>query len=199
MDSNESVRMDRFSFDGEYVARLRDGDAEVQRHFTSYFGDLLRIKLGARVRSAALVEDARQETFLRVLAALRQEKLQQPERLGAFVNSVCNNVILEMFRTEGRHAPLEDDTPEPQDHRDDPEQHFVTKQNKEQVERVLAMLPEKDRDLLKQVFWQERGRDEICRDFGVDRNYLRVLVHRAKSRVREILEARDATARRMGA
>ena len=69
----------------------------------------------------------------------------------------------------------------------------------EQVERVLAMLPEKDRDLLKQVFWQERGRDEICRDFGVDRNYLRVLVHRAKSRVREILEARDATARRMGA
>jgi RNA polymerase sigma-70 factor, ECF subfamily len=191
--------VDRFSFDGEYLARFRDGDAATQRHFTSYFGDLLRIKLGARVRSAALVEDARQETFLRVFAALRQGKLQQPERLGAFVNSVCNNVILEMFRAEGRHAPLEKDTPEPLDHRDDPEQHFVTKQNKEQVERVLAMLPEKDRDLLKQVFWQERARDEICRDFGVDRNYLRVLVHRAKTRVREILEARAAAVHRAGA
>jgi RNA polymerase sigma-70 factor (ECF subfamily) len=191
--------MDRFSFDGEYVARLRGGDDATQRHFTSYFGDLLRIKLGARLRSASLVEDARQETFLRVLAALRQDKLEQPERLGAYVNSVCNNVVLEMYRTEGRHPLIENDTPEPLDHRDDPEQHFVTKENKEQVQRVLAMLPEKDRDLLKQVFWQERDRDEICREFGVDRNYLRVLVHRAKSRVREILEARAAGIRRAGA
>lgn len=191
--------MDRFSFDGEYVARLRGGDAATQRHFTSYFGDLLRIKLAARVRSSALVEDARQETFLRVFAALRQGKLQQPERLGAYVNSVCNNVILEMFRTEGRHPPLDNDTPEPLDHREDPEQHFVNKQNREQVERVLGMLPEKDRALLKQVFWQERDRDEICRNFGVDRNYLRVLVHRAKSRVREILEARAAAVHRAGA
>jgi len=191
--------VDRFSFDAEYVARLRDGDAATQRHFTSYFGDLLRIKLAARVRSAALVDDARQETFLRVLVALGQGKLHQPERLGAFVNAVCNNVILEMFRAEGRHPPLDNDTPEPLEHRDDPEQHFVTKENKEQVERVLAMLPEKDRDLLKQVFWQERGRDEICRDFGVDRNYLRVLVHRAKTRVREILVARAATVHRAGA
>ena len=191
--------MDRYSFDGEYVARLQDGDAATQRHFTSYFSDLLRVKLGARVRSAALVEDARQETFLRVFAALRKGKLQQPERLGAFVNSVCNNVILELFRTEGRHPPLDNDTSEPLDHREDPEQHFVTKQNREQVKRVLAMLPEKDRDLLMQVFWQERGRDEICRDFGVDRNYLRVLVHRAKSRVREILEARAAKLHRTGA
>ena len=191
--------MDRFSFDGGYVARLQDGDAATQRHFTSYFGDLLRIKLAARVRSAALVEDARQETFLRVFAALRQGKLQQPERLGAFVNSVCNNVILELFRTEGRHPQIDNDTPEPLDHREDPEQHFVTKQNQEQVERLLALLPAKDRDLLMQVFWQERGRDEICREFGVDRNYLRVLVHRAKSRVREILETRAATLRRAGA
>ncbi len=191
--------MDRFIFDGEYVARLRDGDAATQRHFTSYFGDLLRIKLAAQVRSRTLVEDARQETFLRVFAALRQGKLQQPERLGAFVNSVCNNVTLELFRSEGRHPPIDDDTPEPQDHRENPEQHFVSKQNREQVARLLKMLPEKDRDLLKQIFWQERDRDEICREFGVDRNYLRVLVHRAKTRIREILEERDGSVRRAGA
>jgi RNA polymerase sigma-70 factor (ECF subfamily) len=191
--------MDRFIFDGEYVARLRDGDAATQRHFTSYFGDLLRIKLAGRVRSHTLVEDARQETFLRVFAALRQGKLQQPERLGAFVNSVCNNVTLELFRSEGRHPPIDDDTPEQQDHRENPEQHFVTKQNREQVASLLKKLPEKDRDLLKQIFWQERDRDEICREFGVDRNYLRVLVHRAKTRVREILEARAGTVRGAGA
>ncbi len=34
--------------------------------------------------------------------------------------------------------------------------------------------------LLKAVFLDERDRDEVCREFGVDRDYLRVLLHRAK-------------------
>ena len=35
-------------------------------------------------------------------------------------------------------------------------------------------------DLLKAVFLEERDRDEVCREFGVDREYLRVLLFRAK-------------------
>ena len=44
----------------------------------------------------------------------------------------------------------------------------------------LLDLPEKDRLLLKAVFLDERDRDEVCREFGVDREYLRVLLFRAK-------------------
>jgi RNA polymerase sigma-70 factor (ECF subfamily) len=33
---------------------------------------------------------------------------------------------------------------------------------------------------LKAVFLDERDRDEVCEEFGVDRAYLRVLLHRAK-------------------
>ena len=32
----------------------------------------------------------------------------------------------------------------------------------------------------KAVFLDERDRDEVCREFGVDREYLRVLLFRAK-------------------
>ncbi len=41
-------------------------------------------------------------------------------------------------------------------------------------------MPERDRSLLKAVFLDERDRDEVCRELGVDREYLRVLLHRAK-------------------
>jgi RNA polymerase sigma-70 factor (ECF subfamily) len=41
-------------------------------------------------------------------------------------------------------------------------------------------MPERDRRLLREVFLEERDKDEVCRDFGVDRDYLRVLLHRAK-------------------
>jgi RNA polymerase sigma-70 factor, ECF subfamily len=44
----------------------------------------------------------------------------------------------------------------------------------------LLDLPARDRSLLKAVFLDERDRDEVCREFGVDREYLRVLLHRAK-------------------
>ena len=46
--------------------------------------------------------------------------------------------------------------------------------------KVLDRLPEKDRRLLHDVFLEEKSKDEICREFGVDRDYLRVLLHRAK-------------------
>jgi RNA polymerase sigma-70 factor (ECF subfamily) len=51
------------------------------------------------LRSPAAIEDVCQDTFVRVWVALRSEQgIRQPERLGAFVNSVCNNVLLEHYR-----------------------------------------------------------------------------------------------------
>ena len=93
----------RFAFDADYVRRLIAEDPETERHFTAYFGDLLSLKLRSRLRSAAQVEDARQETFVRVLTALKKKgTLDSPESLGAFVNAVCNNVLLETYRSSGR-------------------------------------------------------------------------------------------------
>jgi len=48
------------------------------------------------------------------------------------------------------------------------------------VREVLEGLSERDRRLLKAVFFEELDKDEVCRDFHVDRDYLRVLLHRAK-------------------
>jgi RNA polymerase sigma-70 factor (ECF subfamily) len=56
----------------------------------------------------------------------------------------------------------------------------VTSQISVKVRQILLGLPSRDRSLLKAVFFDERDRDEICREFGVDREYLRVLLHRAK-------------------
>ncbi len=184
--------MERFSFNNEYVELLKAGDAATQRHFIRYFNDLLSIKLRTRLRSPQLVEEARQETFLRVLTTLNRNGLDQPDRLGAFVNSVCNHVLFECYRSESRNPSLPEDAPEPLDERPDPETAFVTNQRKELVRRALEELPARDRQLIQLVFLEERDKDEVCREFGVDREYLRVLVHRAKSRFRTVIEEQHA-------
>src|SRR6185436_13757895 len=100
----------RYEFDSAYVQRLIAEDPETERHFTRYFGDLLSLKLRSRLRTASQVEDARQETFVRVLTSLKQKGgLDSAGSLGAFVNAVCNNVVFEMYRAGSRTEPLVDD------------------------------------------------------------------------------------------
>lgn len=177
--------MELYSFDDSYLERLKAGDAVVQRHFVSYFSELLRIKLRARFLPPDLVDDLRQETFARVFAALqRRDGVKNADRLGAFVNSVCNNVLLEHYRSSARSDGLEDH-PEPADKSIDMDGALVSEDNRRQVAMVLGQLPQKDRELLRAVFLEEKEKDEVCRELGVDRDYLRVLLHRAKSQFRK--------------
>ena len=173
--------MELQSFDESYVDRLRAGDFRTQEHFVAYFSELIQLKLRSRLNSPQAIEDVRQETFTRVFVALRGGKIRQPERLGAFVNSMCNNVLLEHYRASSRDSSLE-----AEEQQDFPAVSvdvlgaMAAKQMAEKIREILEEMPERDRRLLKEVFLDEREKDDVCRDFGVDRDYLRVLLHRAK-------------------
>ena len=183
------------AFDGLYLEQLRSGDFRTQEHFVSYFSELIRLKLSKRLRSRAEVDDARQETFARVLTALRKDNgVRQPERLGAFVNSVCNNVLLEYYRSDSQAPPA--DSEEVQANIPDPALSVIdviaNREMQREVRHILDELPEKDRRLIKEIFLEERDKDEVCLDLGVDREYLRVLLHRAKKSFKSLYLKRMA-------
>jgi RNA polymerase sigma-70 factor, ECF subfamily len=170
------------AFDATYIENLRAGDSRTQEHFVGYFTELLHLKLRPRLRSPQAVEDVRQETFARVLNGLKKPgALRQPESLGAFVNTVCNNVLFEHYRASSRNQPLdEEDSARLPATGADAHSLAAAGQLKLKVRQILLDLPLRDRSLLKAVFLDERDRDEVCREFSVDREYLRVLLHRAK-------------------
>lgn len=169
------------SFDESYLSRLRAGDFRIQEHFSAYFSALIKIKLGSRLKSPEAIEDVRQETFARFFVALRDGKILQPDRLGSFVNSICNNVLLEHYRSAARSTSLDEE-----EEKNFPALDFdilgalSEREREKKVREILEKLSERDRRLLREVFLEERNKDEVCRDFGVDREYLRVLLHRAK-------------------
>ena len=94
---------------------------------------------------------------------------------------MCNNVLLEHYRASSRDSSLEDE-----EQKDFPAVTvdvlgaIAAKQMGEKIREILEEMPERDRRLLREVFLEERDKDDVCRDFGVDRDYLRVLLHRAK-------------------
>jgi RNA polymerase sigma factor (sigma-70 family) len=178
--------MELQSFDSAYIQRLVDGDLQTMEHFATYFGERLSRMLILRLRDPALVEDVRQETFLHVLRYLRThtDLSEHPERLPGFVHAVAVNVSFEMMRANKRAAasiPQEMIELQP----GDPEHEFISFENKAIARRLLEGLTETDRELLTMVFLDEMDKDEVCRKLNVDRGYLRVLLHRARARLRE--------------
>ena len=171
-----------FTFDATYVDSLCAGDRSTQEHFVGYFSALIQMKLRSRLQSPQAADDVRQETFARVLKALRVPgTLRQPERLGAFVNTVCNHVLFEHYRASGRSDSLDDEGQAELPAVGASALDIASqKQMKVKVQEILLEMPPRDRALLQAVFLDERDRDEVCREFRVDRDYLRVLLHRAK-------------------
>jgi hypothetical protein len=109
----------------------------------------------------------------------------------AFVCGVCRNVMKELLRWEIRHAGSASEF-EPADDRVDLEALLVNQQRRQQVDRILEELPEKDRELLRMFFLEECDKSEICKRLKVREDYLRVLLHRAKFRFRSMHSKRSA-------
>ncbi len=171
--------MDLNTFDAAYLEALAGGDPAVEQHFAQCFGELLLIVLRSRQLRREAINDIRQETLFRVLRAVRANEIRDPRCLRGYVHSVCKNVIREQSRADWRTSVRTEDCPEPADENADSEAELVTKERQALVREVIAGMSEKDRKLLTALL-NEKTSAEICQEFGIDANYLRVRMHRAR-------------------
>lgn len=169
-----------FEFNATYLHSLRQGDPSVEEHFVSHFSPILLRKLRRKLRSTEQAYDLRQETFLRVLTAVRSGRsVRHPERFEIFVLGVCKNVLRETYRQRKPLAPMEPEL-EPASNAPGPDACTLAEETARYVRRVLARMDSNDRAILQAAFLEEQDKDEICLRFGISRNYLRLLIFRAK-------------------
>ncbi|HLJ25707.1 MAG TPA: sigma-70 family RNA polymerase sigma factor [Candidatus Angelobacter sp.] len=172
-------------FEKVYLDRLRERDLETERHFAEYFGNLLRIKLRIRKIPFAVAQDVIQETFVRVLTAVHDDRIEKPESFGAYVNSVCNHVLFEGYRSNSRIRDLGPDSLELSDPNIDLEGMQLTGERRAKVREVLNHLSGRDRNILFALVLECSDKDDVCKELTVSREYLRVLFHRAKVNFRD--------------
>jgi DNA-directed RNA polymerase specialized sigma24 family protein len=79
---------------------------------------------------------------------------------------------------------------EPVDTRAHPEDEIAGWEREEIVREVLAGLSPKDRNVLGLVYIDEVDRLEACKRLNIGSGYLRVVLFRARSEFRRILERR---------
>lgn len=176
------------NFDEKLLQRLVHCDSAAAELLVTSFKKPVRLNLRIHLRSfPQLVDDASQEVFLRVLAYFRSGKtLDNPNRLPAFIHSVCRNVAMEQCRAQLRYGQIPESNPECADLRN-PEDGAITNQRVELVRTILNELPERDRELLRRLLLNEEDKDQVCAEFQIQRSYLRVLLHRARIRFKVAL------------
>ena len=88
-----------------------------------------------------------QETFPSSVRAVRQPGgIQSPGGFGSFVNSVCNNVLFELYRSHSRVVPLGDENgAKIVDPRAGSEESVVLEEERALVSKVLETLLPKER------------------------------------------------------
>jgi RNA polymerase sigma factor (sigma-70 family) len=179
--------MDLFAFDDEYVRRLRDGDPETVEHYLHYFKLPLTHKL--RRRRALQIDDIKdiiQSTHLKVFQQLHsKDGIRDSHAFGALVHTTCTHVAQEFERKHRQTFELKDEF-ESRD--EDALRELITKETNRRVRFALLSLAKEDKrdaDILSDLYFKDLDKDEICRSYGVDRNYLRVLLHRALKKFRD--------------
>ena len=126
--------------------------------------DKLRLKLRCKVRyhiggACPDVEDLVQETIVRFLRFAKDERIRNPANVGAFLNGVCNNVILEYRRRLWRDDP---GVREVRDEGCSPPAEVELMEAREAIEAGLAQLADRDHAILRALYLEDKSRAEIC-------------------------------------
>jgi RNA polymerase sigma factor (sigma-70 family) len=182
--------VDFYTFDADYLRRLKDRDPSTQTHFVSYFTPRLQMKLRHRGFVTHTVEDISQETFFRVLTAVEGGSVLFPEKFGAYVSAVCDKVMLEKYREFARNQHADVETMEIPDGGANLETAFLRRERRKIIAEILDELSPKKRNILRALIYEQLDREQMCQRFGVNSEYLRVLVFRAKEDFAHLLKAR---------
>jgi RNA polymerase sigma-70 factor (ECF subfamily) len=129
-----------------------------------------------------------------VLVAIREGRVKHPERIGAFVNTVCNNVILEILRRSQKVSQFPETTIDIVSGETSAESKLMDLERRLMVRRALEELGPKDQELLRRIVLEEHDKEKVCKEFQVSREHLRVLLHRATHRLRAALKKGRAEA-----
>jgi RNA polymerase sigma-70 factor (ECF subfamily) len=197
--------------DLEVVARLRAGDertfeALVERHYGLMLSVALRY-----VKSRAVAEEVVQEAWLGVLKGL--ERFEGRSSLKTWILHIVMNIAKTRGAREARSIPFATLAPEgdeaaiepgrfqsdsepfpghwrayPHDWQRLPQDAMLARETLQVAIRAIDALPEAQRTVITMRDVHGYGADEVCAALDISEGNQRVLLHRARSRVRAALE-----------
>ena len=139
-----------------------------------------------RVGNTVDAEDLTQQVFIKAWEAIRRYKKTAAPFL-AWLMRISHNLVVDFYRSKKDTAFLDDELVI-EDRTPGPEQLAEEKFDQEQIRRVILQLPEDQQQVVLMSFIEGFSYSEIAAAMGKKEGNIRVIVHRALKRMRQILE-----------
>jgi len=196
--------------DDAVIAAIRGGDEAAFVAFAMAHQAMLLRLAKMWVKNPALAEEVVQETWLTMLESL--EKYEGRSALRTWVCGILVNVARDRLRKEGRTVPVsalgDPDEPAvdpsrfstsarpweghweqpPNPFPDNPEAHLLTAELRARIEQAIAALPPAQREVIFLHDVEGFFAEDVGQILGVSSANERVLLHRARARIRATLE-----------
>jgi RNA polymerase sigma-70 factor (ECF subfamily) len=164
--------------------RIRAGEAAAEEELVARFRERVFVLALFQTRDRETSHDLTQDTLLRVLRAVREGHLREPERLAGFVCGIARNLVREHVRANQAHgglpAPEPPPVPDAEERLEEAERSFL-------VHRVLRGLAMPDRLVLRLSLVDELSPAQIAERMGVTPDAVRQRKTRALRRARALL------------
>lgn len=170
--------------------------AEIAARFFGRIALFAARQLGDR----SIGEDVAQETLQRVLAALREGRVESHEALPGFVFQTARHVCLQHARKRGREARAlaRWQRTERAEAGSAGDAALIAAERVTHLRRALDRLRAADREILREAYANWRDTDEIAARLGLSAEAVRVRKHRAIKRLGDLLRALDPGNARRG-
>ena len=126
--------------------------------------------------------DIMQESFLRCFEKYRDKTFNI-----SLLYTIARNALIDYSRKNKRKREFEQNSIDEQNSRDD----FYIKQEYRQVMEAMKNLETDEREILSLVLTENLKYKEIASIMGIKESNVKVKVHRARTRLREILQQGD--------
>lgn len=143
------------------------------------FSDRLRGFIAKRVRGESDVDDVLQDVFAKIHAGLGG--LKEPEKLEAWLFQVARRAVLDHFRSKHRESAIPEEPAEPA-----PETN-LTAEVASWLEPMMSLIPEEDRDLLRQADLDGIPQKELAERLGLSVTGAKSRIQRARARLKEAI------------
>ncbi|MBY0373614.1 MAG: sigma-70 family RNA polymerase sigma factor [Bryobacteraceae bacterium] len=166
------------------VSQIQAGNPDAMEELYQILSGGIRIYI-QRQLGADEIEDHVHDTFLVLVAAIRQGEIREPERLMGFVRTVVRrqiaNWIGRLQQTRRDQEVVDQQTMQIHDQRRTPEETAMESEKHEIITRALESLTDRQREILIRFYLMEQTQERICREMRLTDTQFRLMKSRAKA------------------
>ena len=167
-----------------YLQKAQNGEQEAFGLIYDQFAEKIYRFIYFRVGHKEVAEDVLSDTFVKGWQKINQ--VNSPEALSGWLYQIARNNIIDYYRLKKELVPLEDVENILED-AINPVDNVSASIQQKRILDVMDQLTGEQREVIKYKFFEDLTNEEIAYVLGKTEGAIRVLQHRAVTRLKELL------------